>query len=218
MQQAIDNDERDAIFEKLRQNPDNNKCIDCDKKNPKWASVYLAIFLCIDCAGKHREYGVQISFVRSLTLDTWSKRHISFMENGGNTKALEHFRKYGIKPPIDYKNSAVQKYKQDLTKRVDALLESNSRAAQGIIDKSPNTISEKIEINKLETNSGLSNNTIPKKETNPNSFFENITMNKPSTKPNGGFSVEFAKEKPTFGTGKGSLQAKKKSLTSILET
>jgi len=65
------------------------------------------------------------------------------MENGGNTKALEHFRKYGIKPPIDYKNSAVQKYKQDLTKRVDALLESNSRAAQGIIDKSPNTISEK---------------------------------------------------------------------------
>jgi len=32
MQQAIDNDERDAIFEKLRQNPDNNKCIDCDKK------------------------------------------------------------------------------------------------------------------------------------------------------------------------------------------
>jgi len=209
MQQAIDNDERDAIFEKLRQNPDNNKCIDCDKKNPKWASVYLAIFLCIDCAGKHREYGVQISFVRSLTLDTWSKRHISFMENGGNTKALEHFRKYGIKPPIDYKNSAVQKYKQDLTKRVDALLESNSRAAQGIIDKSPNTISEKIEINKLETNSGLSNNTIPKKETNPNSFFENITMNKPSTKPNGGFSVEFAKEKPTFGTGKGSLQAKK---------
>jgi len=54
----------------------------------------------------------------------------------------------------------------------------------------------------------LISNSLPKTETNPNSFFENITLNKPGSKPNG-FTVEFAKEKPQFGTGKGTLQAKK---------
>jgi len=40
------------------------------------------------------------------------------MELGGNTKALEYFRKQGLKTPYDYKNSTIQKYKQDLTKKV----------------------------------------------------------------------------------------------------
>jgi len=205
MQQTLENTERDNIIERLKQNAENNKCLDCEKKNPKWASVYLGIFLCIDCAGKHREYGVQISFVRSLTLDSWSQRQITFMEQGGNPKALEYFKKYGVSRPFDYKVSNVQKYKQELTKKVDSILDSEMRVAQSLVDKSvvpkmanqaPESLPDKSLTNQI---------IVPKIESN--SFFENITITKPVAKT--AFTVEFSKEKPQFGTGKGSLQAKK---------
>ena len=47
----------------------NNFCCDCHMVCPEWVSVNNGVFLCIQCAGIHRSYGVNISFVRSLTLD-----------------------------------------------------------------------------------------------------------------------------------------------------
>ncbi len=40
------------------------------------------------------------------------------MELGGNPKALEYFRKQGLKTPYDYKGAQIQKYKQELAKKV----------------------------------------------------------------------------------------------------
>ena len=42
------------------------------------------------------------------------------METGGNAKALEYLRKNGaiVNNNIDYKHSSIQKYKQDLNKKV----------------------------------------------------------------------------------------------------
>eukprot|EP00466_Bigelowiella_natans_P016584 jgi/Bigna1/37297/e_gw1.19.241.1 len=57
---------------KLNKLPGNQKCADCGKKNPKWASYNLGVLLCLDCSGCHRNLGVHISKVRSLTMDTWS--------------------------------------------------------------------------------------------------------------------------------------------------
>jgi ADP-ribosylation factor GTPase-activating protein 2/3 len=206
MQQQLDTTERDAIIERLKQNADNNKCIDCEKKNPKWASVYLGVFLCIDCAGKHREYGVQISFVRSLTLDSWSQRQITFMENGGNTKAQDYFKKYGLSRPYDYKSSTAQKYKQDLTKKVDSILDSEKASSTAL----PPKMASQAPVSQTEKPAAaqiLAPGSLPKPEVNPNAFFENITIAKPVTKSP--FTVEFAKEKPQFPTGKNTLQAKK---------
>ena len=46
------------------------------------------------------------------------------METGGNAKALDYFKKNGAVAAnaIDYKNSAIQKYKQDLNKKVSLYL------------------------------------------------------------------------------------------------
>lgn len=43
---------------------ENKYCADCEAKQPRWASWNLGIFLCIRCAGLHRNLGVHISKVR----------------------------------------------------------------------------------------------------------------------------------------------------------
>ncbi|CAI5979375.1 unnamed protein product [Closterium sp. NIES-64] len=47
----------------------NDRCADCSRAHPDWASLNLCVLLCIDCSGVHRNLGVHRSKVRSLTLD-----------------------------------------------------------------------------------------------------------------------------------------------------
>ncbi|XVE74526.1 hypothetical protein DITRI_Ditri12bG0023900 [Diplodiscus trichospermus] len=53
----------------LREIPGNDVCAECGAPEPDWASLNLGILLCIECSGVHRNLGVHISKVRSLTLD-----------------------------------------------------------------------------------------------------------------------------------------------------
>ena len=43
----------------------NDKCADCGKSEPDWASLNLGILVCIECSGIHRNLGVHISKVSS---------------------------------------------------------------------------------------------------------------------------------------------------------
>lgn len=44
---------------------------------PRWASWNLGVFLCIRCAGIHRNLGVHISKVKSVNLDTWTPEQVA---------------------------------------------------------------------------------------------------------------------------------------------
>ncbi|KAK0052118.1 stromal membrane-associated protein 1-like isoform X2 [Biomphalaria pfeifferi] len=76
-----------AILSALLKDEDNKYCVDCDAKGPRWASWNLGIFLCIRCAGIHRNLGVHISKVKSVNLDTWTPEQVSMMQEMGNSRA-----------------------------------------------------------------------------------------------------------------------------------
>ncbi|CAI5460306.1 unnamed protein product [Closterium sp. Yama58-4] len=64
----------------------NDRCADCSRAHPDWASLNLCVLLCIDCSGVHRNLGVHRSKVRSLTLDVkvWTAPLVRLMAIVGN--------------------------------------------------------------------------------------------------------------------------------------
>ncbi|XP_021915773.1 stromal membrane-associated protein 1 isoform X2 [Zootermopsis nevadensis] len=76
-----------ALLTQMLRDEDNKYCVDCDAKGPRWASWNLGIFLCIRCAGIHRNLGVHISKVKSVNLDTWTPEQVVSLQQMGNSRA-----------------------------------------------------------------------------------------------------------------------------------
>ncbi|WRX14051.1 Arf GTPase activating protein - like 1 [Theobroma cacao] len=70
----------------FREIPGNDICAECSAPEPDWASLNLGILLCIECSGVHRNLGVHISKVRSLTLDVkvWEPSIVELFRTLGN--------------------------------------------------------------------------------------------------------------------------------------
>ncbi|KAK0118293.1 ADP-ribosylation factor GTPase activating protein, ER-Golgi transport, variant 2 [Cadophora gregata] len=110
--------ERTAIFAKLKKKSANKVCFDCKTSNTLWCSTNLALFLCENCAGKHRKSGIDFSFIQSPTFDEkkWTWDLIRLLKVGGNESAaqfwlnmrgrallntLDHDAKYETGKPVD---------------------------------------------------------------------------------------------------------------------
>lgn len=86
------------LLTKMLRDDDNKYCVDCDAKGPRWASWNLGVFLCIRCAGIHRNLGVHISRVKSVNLDSWTPEQV--VSNRGRERGVgiggkKHVTRYG---------------------------------------------------------------------------------------------------------------------------
>ncbi|KAI3419177.1 hypothetical protein GPALN_006930 [Globodera pallida] len=80
-----------SFLQEMLKEDENKYCADCEAKQPRWASWNLGVFLCIRCAGLHRNLGVHVSKVKSVTLDSWTPDQIQSMRVMGNAKARAVF-------------------------------------------------------------------------------------------------------------------------------
>lgn len=90
-------------LEDLYTDPNNSKCFDCDNMPAHWASVTNGIYLCMDCSGEHRGFGVGVSFIKSVTLDQWTQDQVNLMKAGGNQRLKDFLTTYEMPGDIDKK-------------------------------------------------------------------------------------------------------------------
>nr|XP_043606551.1 ADP-ribosylation factor GTPase-activating protein AGD2-like isoform X2 [Erigeron canadensis] len=83
----ININQADCVANILREIPGNDLCAECGATEPDWASLNLGILMCIECSGVHRNLGVHISKVRSISLDVkvWEPTVMDLFQNLGNS-------------------------------------------------------------------------------------------------------------------------------------
>ncbi|CAK9116835.1 unnamed protein product [Durusdinium trenchii] len=89
---AVSTVDAEDFFSKI---PEKDRtCADCNSQHAEWASVSYGIYLCVECAGQHRGFGVHLSFVRSVAMDRWTPTQLRTMEVGGTERFLKFFSHY----------------------------------------------------------------------------------------------------------------------------
>ncbi|GBE60101.1 GTPase activating for ADP ribosylation factor [Babesia ovata] len=107
----VTDEARDKVFRQLLAQAENAVCIDCNARNPTWISLTYAVHLCLNCSGRHRQFGSHISFVRSSDMDKFTREQLIRMAHGGNARAKTFFRQIGLtRQPYDYSSPMAQRY------------------------------------------------------------------------------------------------------------
>ncbi|EZA47681.1 arfGAP with SH3 domain, ANK repeat and PH domain-containing protein isoform X2 [Ooceraea biroi] len=82
--------------------PGNDQCCDCSSQNDAtWLSTNFGIIVCIECSGIHRDLGVHISRIQSLTLDNVGTAQLLLarhMTNQAFNEVMERTLRHNLKP------------------------------------------------------------------------------------------------------------------------
>ena len=137
----------------------NSECVDCGEKNPIWASMNNGVFLCLKCAGVHRSFGMNMSYIRSLQIDSWTENQLLFLIKGGNNKFKRNLEEFNIdiisaSLDIKYKSKAADYYRRYLKNEVDRECDSNYVPTQ-IIKPELSIASKIMEIKEEESNQNI---------------------------------------------------------------
>ena len=155
---------RDEIMKEICSIPSNKSCFDCGSRSPTWASPYLGILICMECAGRHRSYGTHISFIRSINLDKWNKKQLKSLELTGNLYAKKKFEKLGI-PKIDsiydYNSELIFEVRKNIENLVKENLKPDDYSHLSIKD---NNIAENEEEDDILDNLNIVNKKMNDKE------------------------------------------------------
>ena len=122
--------------------PENQICNDCQKKNPKWCSINNAVFLCPSCTRKHRKFNKNISTIKSVEGDLWTKDEIKKLYIGGNERFNKIMSSYNI--PLTLEN-AKYKYHTKIAEYYRNLLNEEIKGKK-IIDIPKPNLKEGIEL------------------------------------------------------------------------
>ena len=158
----------------------NSSCFDCGTENPKWASINNGILLCLKCAGIHRGFGLQISTIRSLQVDSWTEKQVKYLSQGGNLRFKNFLAEYNIEPSssieLKYKSKATEYYRNILRNEVEKIFDE--KFEENIISKPD--LNTGIQILEIKQNEKEINNQFyigsdnQKQKQNDNSFFGSI--------------------------------------------
>lgn len=104
-----------AFLKKLMNTTFNKKCADCNKHNPTWADVNFGLFVCYECAGKHRSLGPAVCKIKNTSIDTWDVEDLRKMYVGGNKYA------YRLKTDTDVSTKYLncEEFLKDLANRFE---------------------------------------------------------------------------------------------------
>jgi len=119
----MDLDLADEDLIQIVQIESNQNCNDCGKINPHWCSITNAVLLCPSCARNHKKFNINISKIKSLEVDDWSKEEIFRLKIGGNERFTKLIKSYNIPLTKDnkeykYYTKAAQYYREILSEEL----------------------------------------------------------------------------------------------------
>ncbi|KAF6714460.1 Stromal membrane-associated protein 2 [Oryzias melastigma] len=191
-----DVDRYQAVLNSLLALEENKFCADCESKGPRWASWNLGIFICIRCAGIHRNLGVHISRVKSVNLDQWTQEQVQCVQEMGNAKAKRLYEAFlpecFQRPESDQAAEIFIRDKYDKKKYMDKVIDIQMLRKEKSCDNIPK---EPVVFEKMKLKKEIS----PK--TNSQSVTDLLGLDAPTPSPavsNGGGCSSDSNESPAL--------------------